>query len=91
MSFIRLVGKIVIQDLHLETDLGILDVIGHVEGIGNYYDVLEKSDEINLYGGKCRLISIEALIKAKKKLGRHRDLATAAELEAIMEKKNRSL
>lgn len=75
------------QDFYLLTDLGELDVITRVEGIGNYYDVLQNSQEIEIYGGKCRLISIDDLIKSKKALGRHRDLVTAMELEAIREEK----
>ena len=76
------------QDFHLITDLGNLDVITRVKGIGDYYDVLKNSREIDIYGGKCRLISIDDLIKAKKALGRHRDLVTAMELEAIRNEKS---
>jgi len=65
------------QDFYLLTDLGELDVITRVEGIGNYYDVLQNSLEIEIFGGTCRLISIDDLIQSKKALGRHRDLVTA--------------
>lgn len=75
------------QDLHLMTDLGPLDVISRVMGVGGYYDVLKNSQEIDLYGGRCYLISIDDLIKSKKILGRHRDLVTAMELEAILKEK----
>ena len=75
------------QDFHLVTDLGVLDVINYVEGVGSYYDVLKNSKEIEIYGGRCHLISIEDLIKSKKTLGRHRDLATVMELEAILKEK----
>lgn len=71
------------QDFHLVTDLGVLDVISHVEGIGDYYDILKRSEEIKIYGGKCHLISINDLIKSKKVLGRHRDLTIIMELEII--------
>lgn len=71
------------QDFHLITDLGPLDVIHHIEGVGGYHHVLEKSQEIEIYGGRCHLISIDDLIRSKKALGRHRDLVTAMELEAI--------
>jgi len=70
-----------------ETDLGILDMISHVPGIGSYYDVLLKADEIELYGGTCFLISVDDLIKSKKILGRHRDLVVVEELEAIIKDK----
>ncbi len=77
------------QDFHLETDIGILDVVSHVEGVGGYYDVLKNSEEVEMYGGKCRLISLDDLIKSKKSLGRHRDLVMVMELEAIREEKKR--
>ena len=75
------------QDFHLSTDIGILDIISHIEGVGGYYDVLQNSQEVELYGGKCRLISIDDLIRSKKKLGRHRDLIVVMELEAIQQEK----
>lgn len=77
------------QDFHLVTDLGILDVISHVEGVGEYYDVLKRSEGIEIYGGKCHLISIDDLIKSKKVLGRHRDLTIIMELEAIQAEKEK--
>ncbi len=80
------------QDLYLTTDLGLLDVIHHIEGIGGYYDVLRNCEEIAMYGGQCRLISLEDLIRSKKSLGRHRDLTIIQELEAIQaERRNKSL
>ena len=72
-----------IKTLHLDTDLGVLDIISHVEGVGDFYDVLRRAEEIGLYGGSCFLISIDDLIKSKKALGRHRDLAVVEELEEI--------
>ena len=76
------------QDFHLITDLGPLDVISHIEGVGGYFNVLENSQELEMYGGWCHLISIDDLIRSKKALGRHRDLVTAMELEAIREGKD---
>lgn len=72
-----------IKELHLETDLGVLDIISNVENVGNYYDVLKNSVELELFAGRCFVISIDDLIKSKKALGRHRDLAVVEELEAI--------
>lgn len=75
-----------VKSLYLETDLGVLDAISHVEGIGGFYDVLKHAKEIRLFDGICHVISIDDLIKSKKALGRHRDLIVVEELEAI--KKN---
>lgn len=75
------------QDFHLVTDLGVLDIVSQVKGVGDYYDVLKNSEEIDIYGGHCRLISIDDLITSKKALGRHRDLVTVMELEAVRNEK----
>ena len=40
----------------------------------------------DLGGVTCRVLDLEALIQAKKALGRPRDLQAAAELEAIRER-----
>jgi len=72
-----------IKNLYLETDLGVLDVVSHIEGVGDFYDVLKNASQIEMYGGQCYLISINDLIKSKKALGRHRDLAVVDELEVI--------
>jgi hypothetical protein len=83
-SFLTLPEDITeIKTLHLDTDLGVLDIISQVEGVGDFYDVLRRADEIELYGGTCFLIAIDDLIKCKKALGRHRDLAVVEELEEI--------
>ena len=71
------------KNLYLETDLGILDIISQVEAVGDFNTVLKNSIEIELYGGQCRLISIDDLIKSKTALGRHRDLVVVEELKAI--------
>jgi len=77
------------QDFYLVTDLGVLDIVERVEGVGRYFDVLQNSEEIEMYGGACRIIGIDDLIKSKKRLGRHRDLVTVMELEAILAEKKK--
>ena len=77
-----------IESLHLETDLGLLDLVSHVPSVGTYFDVLKNAEEIELYGKPAFVISIDDLIKSKKSLGRHRDLMVVEELEAIKKEKN---
>lgn len=72
-----------IKNLYLETDLGVLDIVTHIEAVGDYYDVLKNACDIELFGGKCAVISIDDLIKSKRSLGRHRDLLIVEELETI--------
>jgi hypothetical protein len=41
---------------------------------------------MELFGRRCRVISLEDLIRAKEALGREKDLLAAKELRAIAEK-----
>jgi len=69
----------------LSTDLGDLDLFGEVAGLGPHSAVRAASETMQLFGGSCRILSLEGLIKAKKAAGRPRDLAAVAELEALRE------
>ncbi len=77
-----------IESLHLETDLGLLDLVAHVPSVGTYFDVLKNAEEIELYGKPAFVISLDDLIISKKSLGRHRDLMVVEELEAVKKEKN---
>lgn len=88
LSFLTHPGNLEgIKNLYLETDLGVLDIVSHVEAVGDFYNVLKNSTEIEIYGGRCHLISIDDLIKSKKALGRHRDLVVVEELKSIKNEK----
>jgi hypothetical protein len=69
----------------LSTDVGDLDLLGEVGGIGPYLAVLEVSEPNILYGITCRVLSLEALIRSKRFAGRGKDLPVVTELEAIRE------
>lgn len=75
-----------LKNLYLETDLGVLDVIGKIDGVGSFEQVAENAIEIEIYGKKCRVISINDLVASKKSIGRDKDLAVVRELEAIKNK-----
>lgn len=77
-----------LKNLYLQTDLGPIDFLGHIDGVGNYEDVKKNAEEITLFGRKIHIINLHALLKAKETLGREKDLITAKELRAILEKKN---
>jgi predicted nucleotidyltransferase len=77
-----------LKNIYLETDLGILDILSSVTGVGEFEQVKKNSVEIELYGRKCRVISLEALIEAKKKMGRPKDKLLVAELEAVRRKRS---
>jgi|ERR1051325_1068640 hypothetical protein len=74
-----------LKNLYLQTDLGILDCLGEVAGIGGYDQVLERSVVGELPYGKFRFLTMEGLIAAKRATGRDRDLQTLRHLELISE------
>jgi len=69
----------------LDTDLGDIDLLGEVAGIGMYPAVLASSIALEIFGYTCRVLSLEGLIRAKRAAGRPRDLAALPELEARRE------
>jgi hypothetical protein len=75
-----------LKNLHLQTDLGILDCLGEVAGVGGYEEVLRQSVAGELSSGKTHFLTMEALIAAKQAMGRDRDLETLKHLRAIKEK-----
>ena len=85
-----LTGAAPLKSLHLQTTLGQLDCIGEVSGVGPYEVVKEESEVILLESGTCRVISLDALIRAKDAAGRLRDRLTVAELRAIRERRKNS-
>ncbi|MFH1223208.1 MAG: nucleotidyltransferase [Pseudomonadota bacterium] len=88
LSFLRYPEKLNgIKNLYIETNLGVLDIIGDVSGVGSFEDVKKNAVEIKLYGHKCRVISVDDLIKSKETLKRPKDLIVAAELKSIKRSK----
>jgi hypothetical protein len=75
-----------LKNLYILTDQGNLDCLGEVAGIGNYDAALRQSVEIVVSGRVCRVLGLEALIRAKETLGRPRDLLALKELRAILER-----
>ena len=76
-----------LANIYLETEAGIVDVLGSVLGIGAYQELARNAIEVPLFGHRCRVISLEDLIKAKEAMGREKDLLTAKELRAIAAKR----
>lgn len=68
-----------------DTDIGKIDILGEVQGVGLYDDCFTHSDETELFGYRLRVLSLEKLIDAKRSAGRTKDLLALPELEAILE------
>ena len=67
------------------TDIGDLDLLSEVRGVGHYEDVLAGSITVELFGYHFAVIDISKLIVAKRAAGRPKDLIALPELEAIQE------
>jgi len=76
------------KNLYLVTDAGQLDIMTEITGIGSFDDVASCSTELSIQDTAISVLSLEALIRAKRALGRDRDLRAAAELEALSKRKN---
>ena len=74
-----------LKNLYLKTDLGVVDCLGEVLGIGNYDEVLKNSVEVELPFGKFRILDIDALIRAKEAMNRNHDKITVMLLKKIKE------
>ena len=71
---------------YLETMWGQLDCLGEVLGVGGYDEVLAQSIEVQLPSGSCRILAIDALIRAKQAMGRDKDREAIFQLRAIQER-----
>jgi hypothetical protein len=57
--------------------------LGEVLGVGNFEEVFKHSVEVELPYGKCRILDIEALIRAKEAMNRAHDRITVKYLNEI--------
>ena len=67
------------------TDIGDLDLMGEVRGVGSYEEVLAGSVSVELFDYHFAVIDLGKLIVAKRAAGRPKDLMALPELEAIQE------
>ena len=78
-----------LQNLYLETDIGVIDVLSSILGVGDFSRLKSQAETLEVAGHRYRVIGIDDLIKAKEALGRERDLLAAKELRAIVAKRGR--
>jgi hypothetical protein len=71
------------KNLYLDTDIGQLDCVGFVDGVGDYSEVKQASEVVEVQDMQLRTLSLDALIKAKKAMNRPRDREAVLQLEAI--------
>lgn len=76
-----------VRNLYIQTDEGRLDCLGAVAGVGEFAAVLAESVELRLESSTCRVIGLDALIRAKETTARPHDLETVIQLKAIRERR----
>ena len=73
----------------LVTTLGDIDVLGEVVGGGTFEELLPHSSTVEIFGHTLRCVDLPMLIRLKRAAGRPKDLEAVAELEAILEERDR--
>lgn len=76
-----------LRNVYLQTDLGKLDCLSEVAGLGNYEQVLKQSILHSMSFGQFRMLNLDALITAKEAVGREKDLAAVRLLRAVKERR----
>ena len=76
-----------LQEAIADTDWGQLDCLDEVLGVGSYEEVLAQSVDVPLPAGPCRILGIDALIKAKEAMKRPRDREAVLQLRAIRQRR----
>ena len=73
----------------LVTTLGDLDLLGEVTGGGGYEQLRAWAQSIEIDGFECWVVTLPKLIALKRAAGRGKDREALAELEALLEERDR--
>lgn len=74
------------KNLYLTTDEGVLDLLGDVLEVGSFDQVRANSEEFDLGGFSCRVLSLQALMTCKRALGRPKDHQVVEQLRLVQER-----
>ncbi len=75
-----------LKHVYLLTDWGPLDILGTMSELGSYSELLPETEEIELFDRRCRMLTIDALIKSKRHIARPKDKEVILQLQAIRER-----
>jgi hypothetical protein len=73
----------------LTTTIGDIDLLGEVTGGGKYEALLPHTVVMEFFGDACRCLDLPWLIRVKRAAGRPRDVEALAELEALLEEREK--
>jgi hypothetical protein len=76
-----------LKNLYLHTDIGVLDCLGEIKGLGGYEEVRRRSVVAEMPIGSCRVLDLGALIDAKRALDRTQDKLALIHLQEIQKKR----
>jgi hypothetical protein len=76
-------------NLTLATALGDVDILGEILGGGTYESLLPHTVTITVFGRSCRCLDLPGLIRAKRAAGRPKDFEAVAELEVLLDERER--
>jgi hypothetical protein len=71
--------------LTLSTDLGAIDLLAEVTGLGGFGEVKANSVLVQAFDREVWTLDLPALIRAKRAAGRAKDLQVLPELEGLLE------
>ena len=73
----------------LTTQLGDVDFLGEIAGGGTFENLLAETEQRTLFDVPMRCVTLAKLIKLKQAAGRPKDLSALAELQALLEERNK--
>ena len=77
-------------NFRLTTAIGDIDLLGELTGGGDFDTLLPRTMEVEIFGRRFRCLSLPALIMVKRAAGRPKDLEAIAELEVLLERRQRT-
>ena len=76
------------KNLNLDTRIGQLDCLSFIDGLGDYSQVKQESEVVEVENMKMCVLSLDALIRAKESMNRPRDEEAILQLKAIKKLRN---
>ncbi len=73
----------------LITDLGALDLLGEIAGGGGFEALRPHAESVTLFNVECLCLGLQKLIEVKRAAGRFRDLQAVADLQALLEEREK--
>jgi hypothetical protein len=66
------------------TTLGPLDVLGEIEGHRSYFELIEHTENVALFGRTVRVLSLEMIVRLKRASTHPKDVQALPILEAAL-------